>query len=87
MAREKPRQAEIKFLDAFPEDYKCGETHIKGTLYGCRDWPKNTNRATVKNLFEMGLIEHSYIEFYSCPMRLTEKGKLLLSKSKQKEGI
>lgn len=68
-------ETEQKVLEAFPDDTEYAGHVFKGTLHGCRDWPKRTSVATIRNLFDLGLIEHASIDFYSCPIRLTEEGK------------
>jgi len=82
----KLRKAEQRVLEAFPPDVETYSGHVfKGTLRGCRDWPKHASIATIRNLFDLGLIEHASIDFYSCPIRLTEKGKNHIARPVQKK--
>jgi hypothetical protein len=76
----KLRPAEKKVLLAFPNDVALDSEMrvVRGTIHSGR-YPIGTNIATIQNLWDMGYIEHSYINFYSCPMRLTEKGKQVLA--------
>ena len=75
---KKLSNAEIRCLQAFPPDTEYDGKVIRGTL--CNSgYPKNTSVATVNNLYNRGLIEHSYISFYLCPMRLSEKGKKFIA--------
>lgn len=78
----KLRPAEEKYIGAFSDGFKSGSLEIPGVIHDCSDWPKGVNVKTVENLYKMGLIEHSFISFYSCPMRLTEKGKEIKRKLK-----
>jgi len=71
---------EERYINAFPDDLKHKSIEIPGTMQ-CDSWPKRVSISTVRNMYKMGLIEHSSINFYCCPMKLTEKGKALKNNS------
>ena len=80
----KLRPAEERLLKAIPEDLYL-EDKTKPVIRGhirpisIKSTKKQqVNIATIRNLYKMGLIEHAGINLYSCPIRLTHKGRDLL---------
>lgn len=63
----KLRPAEIRFLKFLADGFK-GYQHPYF-------YPKGTNYKTVQNLYMIDLIKHAFIDFYQCPMMITEAGK------------
>lgn len=67
----------LRYLQAFPADEeRNGQVH-HGVIYRGQG-PKHTSILTVRKLYLQGLIAHAHVDFYSCPMQLTEKGRRFL---------
>jgi len=68
-------QAEIKFLSAIPHDHVISEQMtIRGTLRPY-EFPKGTNRKTIENLWQLGLLKLGHVWASELPCSLTDKGK------------
>jgi hypothetical protein len=62
------------------------ERTLLGTLHA-NHWPKGARVDTMTKLWELGLVKHSYLNFYACPVTLTEKGEKLVEKLKKIKAV
>ena len=84
-------EAQERLLLAVPKnetitDSDGKERTLLGTLRP-RNWPKGARVDTMTKLWELGLVKHSYINFYACPVTLTEKGEKLVEKLKKIKAV
>lgn len=80
----KLRPAELRILKAIPKDLFNGEELVfPGQIHPCNielGKKHQLNIQTLTNLYKMGLIKHGMISIYTCPIKLTTKGKEILKR-------
>jgi len=74
----KLRDAEARFLCAIPPETGEYNGHALGGVLWPWDRPKRTNSATIRNLYDLGLIEPAPMPIEMYALRLTEAGRRAL---------